>query len=50
MTINEFCKQFDSGKYALATGSHVVAAINGDFFDAFDSGYEPILYLWRESL
>ena len=47
LTIREFCKQFDTGKYALATGSHVVAAINGDFFDSFDSGSEPILFLWR---
>lgn len=48
ITIREFCKQFDEGKYALATGSHVVAAINGDYFDSWDSGNEPILYLWRE--
>lgn len=48
ITVKEFCNQFDTGKYALATGSHVVAAINGDYFDSWDSGNEPILYLWRE--
>lgn len=48
-TVRDFCRDHPRGEYILATGSHVVAAINGDYYDAFDSGSEiPIYYFERE--
>lgn len=47
-TIKKFCRDFPRGKYMVATGSHVVAVINGNYYDAFDSGNEVLLNYWSE--
>lgn len=47
-TIREFTKDFPRGSYLVATGSHVVAVIDGDYYDAFDSGNEIPLNYWRK--
>lgn len=48
-TVNDFCEDFPEGKYLLATGSHVIAVIDGDYYDAWDSGEEtPIYYFFKE--
>lgn len=31
-TIKDFCYEHPNGKYILATGEHVVAIINGDYY------------------
>lgn len=31
-TIKDFCHEHPNGKYILATGEHVVAVINGDYY------------------
>lgn len=50
-TVNEFCLDHPHGKYLLATGSHVIAVINGDYYDTWDSGNEiPIYYFTKEEL
>ena len=37
------------GKYLLATGTHVVTVIDGDYYDTWDSGDEiPIYYFTKE--
>ena len=47
-TIREFCEDHPVGTYILGTGSHVVAAIDGNVYDSWDSLDEtPILY-WRK--
>lgn len=46
-TIAEFCEQYPRGRYALATGSHVVAAIDGYYYDIRDSGDEVVAYFWE---
>lgn len=47
-TIRQFCKDYPYGNYILATGSHVIAVIDGDFYDTWDSGNEvPIWYYER---
>ena len=46
-TIRDFCYENPDGIFILATGSHVVAAINGDYYDAWDSGDEMPISVWR---
>lgn len=49
-TIKDFCKEHDSGKYILATGTHVVCAVNGSYYDSWDSGDEVPIYYWRKEV
>ena len=47
-TIRRFCQEHQNGEYVLATGSHVVAVIDGNYYDTWDSGDEvPIYYFTR---
>ena len=44
-SVSDFCKEHNSGKYILSTGSHTIAVINGDIYDAWNSLNElPIMY------
>lgn len=45
-TIRKFCEDNPEGKYIVATGSHVVAVIDGDYYDSWDSGDEVPIYFW----
>lgn len=48
-TVEEFAKDHPKGIYVLGTGKHAVTVINGDFYDAWDSGNEiPIFYYTNE--
>lgn len=48
-TVKEFCEDVPDGTYVLATGTHVVTVINGDYLDTWDSGDEvPIFYFRKE--
>ena len=46
-TIRDFCESNPVGTFILATGSHAVCAIDGDWFDTWDSGDELIMSVWR---
>lgn len=46
-TIRDFCQDNQNGTFILATGSHVIAVIDGDYFDAWDSGDELPISVWR---
>lgn len=46
-TVRQFCFDHPKGSYLLATGTHVVAVENGDYYDAWDSGEEVPIYYWR---
>ena len=45
-TIEDFCRDYPIGTYLLATDGHVVAVVNGDYYDTWDSGGEVPLYYW----
>jgi len=47
-TIEDFCNDHPTGKYILATGTHVVCAIDGNFYDSWDSSAEVPIYYWRK--
>lgn len=48
-TIEDFCKDHNKGIYVLATGTHAVTAIDGNYYDTWDSGKEiPIYYFTKE--
>ena len=47
ITVRAFCERFPSGIYVIGTGSHAVAVIDGDYYDAWDSGNEVPSYFWR---
>ena len=47
-TVRRFCQDHQNGEFVLGTGSHVVAVIDGDYYDTWDSGDEvPIYYFSR---
>ena len=48
-TIIDFCNDHPYGEFLVATGTHVVAVIDGNYYDTWDSGDEvPIYYYERE--
>lgn len=47
-TIKAFAKEHKKGRYVVACQNHVVAVVNGDYFDSWDSGDEIILYYYEE--
>ena len=44
-TVREFCRDYPAGTYVVCTGNHAVAVVDGDYWDAWDSGDEvPVYY------
>ena len=48
ITVEQFCIEYPKGKYLLATGTHVIAVEDGDYFDAWNSGSENIFYYYTK--
>lgn len=48
LTIKEFCYKNPVGTYLVGTGNHVVAIVNGTYFDSWPSGDETIMYFWTK--
>ncbi len=47
-TVRDFCRDHPTGVYVLGPHEHAVAVINGDYYDAWDSGDTvPTYYLTR---
>lgn len=47
-TVRDFCEDYPEGFYLLATGTHVVAVMNGNYYDTWDSGSEFPIYYWHK--
>lgn len=45
-TIKDFVRDHPKGIYVIGTGSHVVTAIDGVYYDTWDSGDETPIYYW----
>lgn len=46
-TVREFCEDNPDGVYLLGTGTHAVTVIDGDYYDAWDSGDEVPIFYWQ---
>lgn len=47
-TIADFAREHPRGTYICATGDHVVAVIDGDWLDSWNSGDEIPLFYWEK--
>ena len=47
-TVADFCKDNPYMTGILATGTHVVAVQDGNYFDSWDSGNEVPIYFWQK--
>jgi hypothetical protein len=45
-TVESFCRMHPRGTFILGTGVHVIAVIDGDYYDMYDSGSQVIYYYW----
>ena len=47
-TVRDFARDHPAGKYVLGPAQHAVAVIDGDWWDAWDSGNTVPLYFFEE--
>lgn len=47
-SVREFCTDNPSGTFLLFVGMHVIAVVNGNYYDTFDSGNECPTFFWRK--
>lgn len=47
-TVRDFADEHQNGAYVLALSGHVVAVVDGDYLDAWDSGDELPLCVWKK--
>lgn len=47
-TVRQFCRDHPWGMYVLCPSGHVVAAVDGDYYDTWDSGDEIPMYFWAK--
>lgn len=47
-TVKRFAEDHPNGTYILALNGHVVAVIDGNYIDTWDSGNEEALYFWKK--
>lgn len=50
VTVAQFAKDHKKGTYVLACQNHVVAVVDGDYFDTWDSGGEIVLYFYQKEI
>lgn len=47
-SVKRFCQDHPRGTYLIATGTHVIAVKNGNYYDTWDSGDEVPIYYFRK--
>lgn len=45
--VTDFCWDYPYGEYLIATGTHVIAVIDGNYYDTWDSGDEVPIYFYE---
>lgn len=45
-TVAQFADEHPTGRFLVATGTHVIAVIDGDYYDTWDSGAEVPIYFY----
>ena len=49
-TVKQFCYDHPRGTFVLGTGTHAVCVMNGDYYDAWNSGDKvPLFYFEKEN-
>ncbi len=46
-TVKDFCRDNPKGRYLLASGNHLVAAIDGNYYDTYDSGSVIVILVYE---
>ncbi len=46
-TVEDFCRDNPKGTFVLSIDGHVVTAIDGDYYDTWDSGTCVPIYYWK---
>ena len=46
VTVEEFCEENPNGTYVLCLDGHVVTAVDGFFYDSWNSGKRRVLRYW----
>lgn len=46
VTVAQFAEDHPKGRYVLACQNHVVAVVDGNYYDTWDSGDEVVLYYY----
>lgn len=47
-TVDDFLSTHKEGRFLIGCNEHVVAAVDGNYYDIWDSGDEPVLYYWYQ--
>lgn len=47
-TVKDFCAEHPHGAFILALDGHVVAVMDGNYYDTWDSGDEVPMYYWEK--
>lgn len=47
-TVEDFCREHPDGIYILATGTHVIAVIDGDYYDSWNSKDKIPIYYYKK--
>lgn len=45
-TVADFARDHSRGLFVVATGTHILCVIGGDWFDSWNSGDEVPMYFW----
>jgi len=46
-TLRDFTREHPKGRYVVGDGNHVVAVIDGNYIDTYDSGNMSVLYYFK---
>ena len=49
-SIEDFCQDHPKGVFVIGTGTHAVAVIDACYYDAWESGREPVVYYFEKEI